>query len=338
MAPKVSIVILNYNTRHFLEKFLPAVLATNYPNFEVVVADNASPDDSIAFVKSNFPAVNVIELDINNGFAGGYNKALQHNHTEYLVLLNSDVEVPENWLQPLIDLAESDSNIAAVQPKLIDFKDKTKFEYAGGSGGFIDKYGYPFCRGRWFNFLESDTQQYDDSREIFWASGACFLIKSKYWHEAGGLDEDFFAHMEEIDLCWRLKNAGYKIMVCPQSVVYHVGGGTLPVGNPRKTYLNFRNGLLLLIKNLHKSQLWRVLFIRLVLDGVAGVKFLTEFKFREIGAILRAHFFLYRHLSYWLKKRKTVPNQQEHPSGMYQKSIVFDFYLKGKRCFTQTEL
>ena len=338
MQPKVSIVILNYNTRHFLQKFLPGVLATDYENFEVVLADNASKDDSVEFVRQNFPTVKIIVLSENYGFAGGYNKALAQVKADYFVLLNSDVEVPADWLNPLVALAESDSNIAAVQPKLLDYKDKTKFEYAGGSGGFIDKFGYPFCRGRWFNHLEIDNGQYNDSREIFWATGACFLIRSKYWEQANGLDEDFFAHMEEIDLCWRLKNSGYKIMVCPQSVVYHVGGGTLPVGNPRKTYLNFRNGLFLLCKNLHSSRLWQVLFIRFVMDGLAGIKFLTEFKFREIGAILKAHLVFYSQLRYWLKKRKLSAPQTLKPENMYQRSMVFDFYLKGKRKFSETEL
>ncbi len=338
MQPKVSIVILNYNTRHFLQKFLPGVLATDYENFEVVLADNASKDDSVEFVRQNFPTVKIIVLSENYGFAGGYNKALAQVKADYFVLLNSDVEVPKDWLKPLVALAESDFKIAAIQPKLLDYKDKTKFEYAGGSGGFIDKYGYPFCRGRWFNHLEMDNGQYNDSREIFWATGACFLIRSKYWEQANGLDEDFFAHMEEIDLCWRLKNSGYKIMVCPQSVVYHVGGGTLPVGNPRKTYLNFRNGLFLLCKNLHSSRLWQVLFIRFVMDGLAGIKFLTEFKFREIGAILKAHMVFYSQLRYWLKKRKLSTPQTLKPENIYQRSMVFDFYLKGKRKFSETEL
>jgi GT2 family glycosyltransferase len=338
MQPKVSIVILNYNTRHFLEKFLPSVLATDYENFEVVLADNASKDDSVEFVKTHFPDISIITLPQNYGFAGGYNKALAQVKADYFVLLNSDVEVTADWLKPLVALAESDIKISAIQPKLLDYKDKTKFEYAGGSGGFIDKYGYPFCRGRWFNTLETDTGQYNDNREIFWATGACFLIRSRCWQEMGGLDEDFFAHMEEIDLCWRMKNAGYKNMVCPQSIVYHVGGGTLPVGNPRKTFLNFRNGLFLLCKNLHGSVLWKTLFIRFVLDGLAGVKFLTEFKFREIGAILKAHFTFYAQMRYWLNKRKHVPSQSKNLTGMYQKSMVFDFYLRGKRKFSETDL
>ena len=338
MSPKVSIVILNYNTRHFLEKFLPMVLATNYENFEVVVADNASNDDSVDFVKTNYPLVTLITLSENYGFAGGYNKALAKVKADYFVLLNSDVEVTKDWLKPLVIMAESETSIAAIQPKLLDYNDKTKFEYAGGSGGFIDKFGYPFCRGRWFNYLETDIGQYNDNREIFWATGACFLIRSRHWNEMGGLDEDFFAHMEEIDLCWRLKNAGFKIMVCPQSEVYHVGGGTLPVGNPRKTYLNFRNGLFLLCKNLHGSVLLKTLFIRLLLDGLAWIKFLTEFKFQEIGAIIKAHIAFYSKMRYWFNKRNQVPLQSNQLTGIYQKSMVFDFYLNGKRKFSETDL
>jgi len=338
MYPKVAIVILNYNTRGFLEKFLPGVMATDYENVEIVVADNASKDDSVEFVQTNFPSVTLISLKENYGFAGGYNRALDTVKADYFVLLNSDVEVTNDWLRPLVEVAESDKSIAAVQPKLLDYKDRSKFEYAGGSGGFIDKYGYPFCRGRWFSDLETDSSQYDDTREIFWATGACFLIRSSYWIELGGLDDDFFAHMEEIDLCWRLKNSGYKIMVCPKSVVYHVGGGTLPVGNPQKTYLNFRNGLFLLCKNLPKSSLWRVLFIRMLLDGLAGIKFLTEFKFREIGAILKAHYTFYSQLRYWLNKRKTVPKQSHNLTAMYNKSMVFEYFGRGKRKFSETDL
>ncbi|NUM32002.1 MAG: glycosyltransferase family 2 protein [Bacteroidetes bacterium] len=338
MSPKVSIVILNFNTRFFLEKLIPFLIKTDYDNFEIIVADNASIDGSADFIKEFYPEIKLICFDENYGFAGGYNKALEQIESDYFVLLNSDVEVTQNWLKPLISLAQSDSKIAVVQPKLLDYNSRNKFEYAGGSGGFIDKYGYPFCRGRWFNFIEFDTKQYNDTREIFWASGACFLIKSEYWKKSGGLDEDFFAHMEEIDLCWRLKNDGYKIMVCPESVVYHIGGGTLPVGNPHKTYLNFRNGLFLLCKNLNEKVLFKTLFIRFVFDGLAAFKFLTEFKFREIAAILRAHIVFYGKMKYWLNKRKNESEKQLHPYGMYNKSIVLGFYLYRQKRFSQTNL
>jgi len=338
MSPKVSIVILNYNTRRFLEKFLPGILETYYENFEIVIADNASTDNSLDFVKSTYPDLRIIAITQNLGYAGGYNLALSKLEADYFVLLNSDVEVDNNWLQPLINLAESDSKIAAIQPKLMDFKERTLFEYAGGSGGFIDKYGFPFCRGRWLNVLEKDEGQYDDTREVFWATGACLLVRSSCWKLSAGLDEDFFAHMEEIDLCWRLKNAGFKIMVCPESVVYHIGGGTLPVGNPRKTYLNFRNGLYLLLKNVHSSKLVSVIIIRLLLDGLAGIKFLTEFKFREIGAILKAHWYFYNHLRYFLAKRHKSAHPLLKPEGMYQKSMVYDFFIRGKRKFSETGL
>lgn len=338
MSPKVSIVILNFNTRHFLEKLIPFLINTDYDNFEIIVADNASLDDSADYVKQNYSNIKVLCFEENLGYAGGYNKALQDLDSEYFVLINSDVEVTRDWLKPLILLAQSEDKIAAVQPKLLDYNSRKMFEYAGGSGGFIDKYGYPFCRGRWFNFIEKDFKQYDDVREIFWASGACFLIKAEYWKKSGGLDEDFFAHMEEIDLCWRLKNMGYKIMVCPSSIVYHIGGGTLPVGNPHKTYLNFRNGLFLLCKNLNSTVLFTTLFTRFVLDGLAAFKFLTEFKFKEIAAVLRAHIVFYGKLRYWLKKRENNTVRQVNPYGMYNKSIVFDFFIARKRKFSETEL
>ncbi len=335
MNPKVAVVVLNFNTQPFLARFLPTLLATDYDNMELVVVDNGSKDDSVNFLKTAFPEVKLIALNQNFGFAGGYNRALSQIDADYFVLLNSDVEVSKNWLNPLVQLAESDPKIGAIQPKILDFSNKTRFEYAGGSGGYIDKYGYPFCRGRWFNKLEEDQGQYDDVCEIFWATGACFFINAKFWREMEGLDEDFFAHMEEIDLCWRLKNSGYKNMVCPQSEVYHIGGGTLPVGNPRKTYLNFRNGLYLLCKNLHDDELVQVMLIRLLLDGLAGLKFLTEFKFREIGAILKAHYTFYKSLNYWLNKRKKSLSRERYPVGMYRGSMVFDFFVKGLNKFSQ---
>ena len=247
--PSVAIVILNWNGRKFLEQFMPAVLASTYPNKRVIVADNASTDDSILFLNEHFPSVEIIRNETNEGFAKGYNTALKKVTADYYVLLNSDVEVPENWIEPVISLMETDPLIAACQPKILTFDNRSFFEYAGACGGWIDKFGYPFSRGRVFDTRETDSGQYDFVQQCFWASGAAFFIRAKLYHEMGGLDEYFFAHQEEIDLCWRLQLSGYKIFVQPASVVYHVGGGTLPRGNSRKTFLNFRNNLIMIYKN-----------------------------------------------------------------------------------------
>lgn len=246
---KTAVVILNWNGRKFLKKFLPDVIKFSKKDAEVIVADNASTDDSVAVLKADFPEIRIIENKSNGGFAKGYNQALKLIDAEYYILLNSDIEVTENWINPVIELMESDKNIAACQPKIRSYHEKEKFEYAGAAGGFIDKFGYPFCRGRIFQSLEEDKGQYDDTVEIFWATGAALFIRAELYHKLGGMDDDFFAHMEEIDLCWRLKNEGYKIMYCPKSTVYHVGGGTLPTSSSWKTYLNFRNNFFLIYKN-----------------------------------------------------------------------------------------
>jgi len=278
---KVAVVILNWNGRKFLEKFLPSV-TKNSIGAEVIIADNASTDDSVDFMKENYPELRLIINSSNSGYAGGYNEALAQINAEYYVLLNSDIEVGENWVMPIIEEMDKNPEIGAAQPKLIAYYQKDEFEYAGAAGGFIDKYGYPFCRGRLFNSLEKDTEQYNDNTEIFWASGAAMFVRANAFHKVGGLDNDFFAHMEEIDLCWRLKLSGYKIMAIPKSIVYHVGGGTLPKNSSRKTYLNFRNNFALLFKNLPKNRLWKVFIARLVLDGVAAIRFLTEGKYLEL--------------------------------------------------------
>jgi len=290
---RIAVVILNWNGKNFLEKFLPAVVSYSSDIAEIIVADNDSTDDSVAFLQANFPEVRIVGLDKNYGFAGGYNKALKQIKAEYYLLLNSDVEITENWLQPMLNLLDTDNKIVACQPKIKDFKNKDYFEYAGAAGGFMDRLGYPLCRGRIFDELEKDTGQYNDVVEVFWASGACLFIRSKEYHEFGGLDEFFFAHMEEIDLCWRLKNAGYKIMYCPDSTVYHVGGGTLNKIKPQKTFLNFRNSLLALHKNLPKNKRFIVILQRLLLDGLAGFKFLFSGKPNHAWAIIRAHFSFY---------------------------------------------
>lgn len=334
MKEKTAVVILNYNGKGFLQKFLPNVLDKS-TDAQVIVADNGSSDDSVSLMQKEFPEVTLLQQNKNLGFAGGYNRALEQIDTEYYVLLNSDVEVSDNWLIPLLELMDSDKNIAACQPKILSYDEKSRFEYAGASGGFIDKLGYPFCRGRVFETLEEDKKQYDDKHEIFWATGACMMVRASIFHELGGLDADFFAHMEEIDFCWRAKNAGFKIMVEPASSVFHVGGGTLPKSSPQKTYLNFRNNFMLLYKNLPSKRLSKVLLVRLFLDGAAGVKFLLQGQVKDVGAIINAHFYFYSHLNVLKEKRAQL--KQQNVSGIYQKSLVSEYYLKGKKYFSDLE-
>lgn len=327
---RVAVVILNWNGKSFLEKFLPSVIEHS-PEAVVYVADNASSDDSISFLKTRFPDVKLIENKSNLGFAGGYNLALSKLTEEFFVLLNSDVEVTKNWLQPIIELMDSDKNIAACQPKILSYNDRSSFEYAGASGGYIDKFGYPFCRGRLFETLEKDHGQYDSVEQIFWATGACLAIRNSVYAQIGGLDEDFFAHMEEIDLCWRINRAHYKVMVQPKSVVYHVGGGTLSKSNPFKTFLNFRNGLELLLKNLPKSVLVQRIFLRMILDGVAAFKFLASGHPKDFVAVIKAHFAAYGRMRKTLSKRS---GNYDKVNRLYQRSIVADYFIRGKKVFT----
>ncbi|MEI6766532.1 MAG: glycosyltransferase family 2 protein [Bacteroidota bacterium] len=332
---KTAVVILNWNGKKFLEEFLPKVIEHSRNAADVIIADNASTDDSIAFLKEKYPHIRIIENSENGGFSRGYNLALEQVDAEYFVLLNSDIEVTENWIEPVIALMDADKNIAACQPKILSFFERTKFEYAGAAGGHIDKYGYPFCRGRIFNVIEEDNGQYDDTAEIFWATGACMFVRAELYHKLSGLDEDFFAHMEEIDFCWRLKNFGYKIMYCPDSRVYHIGGGTLPKGSARKTYLNFRNNFMLLYKNLPSKRIFPVFFTRLVLDGVAALKFLFDGGFGDFTAVIRAHFYFYGHFNRLRKKREKIPHHKVF--GIFDGSIVKDFYLRKKRLFSQLD-
>ena len=332
---KVAVVILNYNGINFLEKFLPNVLEKTCADAEVWVADNNSLDGSVDFLREHFPDVRYIENKYNGGFATGYNMAFSKIKADYYVLLNSDIEVTDNWVNPVIELMESDPSIAVCQPKIRSYYERSKFEYAGASGGFIDKYGYPFCRGRVFQELEEDEGQYDDAIEVFWATGACMFVKADIYHKFGGLDGDFFAHMEEIDFCWRLKNAGYKVMVNPASVVYHVGGGTLPKKSARKTYLNFRNNFSLLYKNLPKNRLFITFLVRLFLDGIAGLKFLLEGDFLDFTAVIEAHLYFYRNLGKLKKKRKEI--KQTKVGQIYQGNIVFSHYLFGKKKYSELE-
>ena len=333
---KTSIVILNWNGKHFLEKFLPSVVEfSSLPDTEIVIADNASTDDSIQFLKANYSALKIIVLNKNYGFAEGYNKALSQLDSEYFVLLNSDVEVTEGWIQPMIEMMDADKQIAASMPKLRWFDNKQSFEYAGAAGGFIDKYGYPFCRGRIFSTTEIDKDQYNNITDIFWATGACMFVRAEYYKQSGGLDADFFAHMEEIDLCWRLKGMGYRIVYNPHSVVYHVGGGTLPKENPFKTYLNFRNNLYLLCKNTTKGNLKLLLFERMLLDGIAALKFLLSFQFGCFMAVFKAHIHFYKSIKTVIQKRKHNQElfKQSTYKEMYNRSIVFSYFLRKKKTF-----
>lgn len=325
---KIAVVVLNWNGVKLLEQFLPSVISYS-SEASIYVADNASTDNSIQFVKDNYPTIKIIKNDGNYGFANGYNIALQQVEEEYYCLLNSDVEVTENWLTPILSLFESESDVAIIQPKILDFKSKEYFEYAGAAGGFIDKYGFPFCRGRIFETIEKDNLQYNDEKDIFWASGACFFIRKEVFRNLNGFDGDFFAHQEEIDLCWRAFNLGYKAKYTSKSVVYHVGGATLNEGNPKKTFLNFRNSLLMLLKNLPKNKLFTIIFLRLVLDGIAGIKFIFQGKLKHCFAIIKAHFHFYHLISKNLKKRNSVQKENY----FHTKSIVYSYFVKGGKVF-----
>lgn len=336
--PVVAVVILNWNGRALLEKFLPSVIQ-NSGNAQIWVADNNSTDDSLDFVKQTYPQIKIVVNEINGGFAKGYNDSLKRIPADYFILLNSDVEVCANWIMPIIDLMENDKSVAACQPKILAYNQKEHFEYAGAAGGFMDKYDYPFCRGRLFDTVEKDTNQYDSEIEIFWASGAALFIRSKCFFEVEGFDEVFFSHMEEIDLCWRLKNRGYKIMYNPSSVVYHVGGATLSAYNPKKTYLNFRNNLFLITKNQFKGFLPFNILRRLVLDGVAGLKFIMDRKPSHCLAIIKAHFHYYELLISFLRKRKIQKSNSLNPNlkGRYNGWIVWDYFIKKKKHFTDLD-
>ncbi len=326
---KVAVVILNWNGKDLLEKFLPSVVAFS-KEATVYVADNASTDDSVSFVSENFKTVKIIQNKVNGGYAKGYNDALKNLSENIFVLLNSDVEVTENWLQPVISEFEKDTSAVAAQPKIIDYKNKEYFEYAGAAGGFIDKYGYPYCRGRIFNTLEKDKGQYDTVSEIFWASGACLFVKAEAFRKAGELDEDYFAHQEEIDLCWRLQSKGGKILCVGASKVYHVGGATLAAQNPKKTFYNFRNSLLNLLKNSKGTCTFCSIFVRMVLDGIAAFQFLFQGKPRHFMAVVKAHLSFYGLLPKFLKKRKENASQLKY---FKTKSIVFQYFILKKKHF-----
>jgi GT2 family glycosyltransferase len=331
----VGIVILNWNGRKYLEQFLPSVIA-NSPGCEVIVADNASSDDSVAFLKSNFPEVRLILLAQNFGFCEGYNQALKQVNTEYYVLLNSDVLVTPGWVEPIYALMKGNPDIAACQPKIKSYHEPHLLEYAGAGGGLIDVFGYPFCRGRIFDTLEEDKGQYNDTSEIFWATGACMFVRASDFHDLGGLEPAFFAHMEEIDLCWRLQNKNRKIFYCGQSEVYHVGGGTLHKSNPRKTFLNYRNGLSLLVKNLADEDYFSTMFIRILLDWISAVKFLVSGQTADAKAIYKAHQEVYKKRLYWRQKRVLQTNKKPISKlhGIYPRSLVWAYFAEGKKRFS----
>lgn len=325
---KIAVVILNWNGEKLLKQFLPSVISFS-SEAKIYVADNASTDNSLEVIKNQFPSVTIIQNDANYGYAKGYNVALQNIEEKYLCLLNSDVEVTENWLTPILSLFENNPEVGIIQPKILDYKNKAYFEYAGAAGGYIDKFGYPFCRGRIFDNVEKDNGQYDDEQTIFWASGACFFIRKDIFNQLNGFDDDFFAHQEEIDLCWRAINGGYKIKYTSKSVVFHVGGATLNEGNPRKTFLNFRNSLLMLLKNLPKKELFSIIFSRLCMDGLAGIQFVFKGKFKHSFAIIKAHFSFYSLINKTLKKRTSLQLKNYY----YTKSIVYQYFVKNGKVF-----
>lgn len=325
---KLAIVILNWNGKNLLERFLPSVIAHSQ-NATIYIADNASTDDSVTFVKGNFPQVKIIQNADNYGYAKGYNEALKAVDADIFCLLNSDVEVTVGWLSPIISIFQLEPKTSIVQPKILDYNKQTSFEYAGAGGGYIDKYGYPYCRGRIFDTIEEDNGQYDDTCEIFWASGACLFVRSEFFRTLNGFDETYFAHFEEIDLCWRAFNLGYQTKYVGASRIYHLGGATLNKTNPTKTYLNFRNSLSTITKNA-EGNLFLLIFPRLLFDGLAGLKFLTEFKFAHILSIIKAHISYYQQLPILLKQRKALMKKPNY----YQKtSILLPYFINNKKTF-----
>ncbi|GAB3526156.1 glycosyltransferase family 2 protein [Pontibacter brevis] len=331
-SPQTAIVILNWNGLRYLQEFLPSVVAHS-AGCQVIVADNASTDGSVPFLQEHFPQVRLILLPENYGFCEGYNKALRQVKATYYVLLNSDVSVPPGWLDPITELMAADARIAVCQPKINALQHPGFFEYAGAGGGLLDSLGYPYCRGRLFETLEEDMGQYNDVQEIFWATGACMFVRADAFHALGGLEPAFFAHMEEIDFCWRAKNAGYKVMYNGHSHVYHVGGGTLHKSNPRKTYLNFRNGLALLYKNIPSGTLLSTIGLRVVLDWVAALRMVLAGQTKDAKAVLKAHADLLRHRRYWQKQRKAQHPKGNFPNmaGVYKGSIVWEYFIRQKR-------
>lgn len=335
--PSVAVIILSWNGSKLLQQFLPSVtLHSAYANVKIIVADNGSTDDSEKIVKQ-FSGVQWLPLKKNYGFAEGYNQAIHNTDADYIVLLNQDVEVTDHWIQPVIELMENDKTVAAVQPKIKSLSNRNLFEYAGAAGGWMDKFGYPFCRGRIFNSIEEDKGQYEGVTEIAWASGACMFVRKEMYERCGGLDADLFAHMEEIDLCWRMKNRGYKIIYTSSSTVYHLGGASLPQGNPFKTYLNFRNSLIILYKNAPKGTLAGLFIVRIILDKLAAIRFLLKGNFSDWLAVMKAWIHFIGGLDKSRSKRKQILLNTRNPDrkGFYNRSIVIEHFLKKKKSFSQ---
>lgn len=335
-----AVVILSYNSRKWHELFLPKIVEQAKSGYDVIVVDHASPDDTVQYVRHHFPYVSLIQLKENHGFAWGYAEALKQIQAKYYILLSSDFEVTDNWFPPIHRFMEANLNMGACQPKIRFYKDKAYFEYAGAAGGYMDKWGYLFCRGRIFSTLEKDEGQYNqDSKDLFWASGGCFVVRASAYHQVGGLDPDLFAHMEEIDVCWRMKNAGYDIGYVSDSTVFHVGGSIISYGSPQKTFYNFRNSLVLLLKNEKAGKLFWLIPLRLVLDALAAAQFLAAGKIKNIVAIIRAHWSFFLSFGKWFKKRRQVlplvTDRKE--KGIYTKSIILQYFLKGKKKFSDLD-
>lgn len=331
---RIKVVILNWNGRGYLERFMPSVTRST-KGADIVVADNCSTDDSVDFLRASYPDVQLLQLDENYGYAGGYNKALELLDADAFVLLNSDIETPEGWLEPLAEMMCSDEKVACVAPKILSYAHKDHFEYAGAAGGYLDYFGYPFCRGRILKSIEQDAGQYDDAREIFWSSGACMLIRADVFRSLGGFDESFFAHMEEIDLCWRAHLAGYKVMSEPRSRVYHVGGGTLPNNSPHKLYLNYRNNLSMLYKNLPPASMRWVLFLRMFMDAMSAAVFMLQGRTDLFKVVFNAHSDFDRSRGELRIKRKAIQASRvkNHIPQIYRGSIVLR-YMLGLRRFS----
>jgi GT2 family glycosyltransferase len=337
-----AVVVLSYNGKLLHADFFPDLVKYQTEGYKVILVDNASTDGTLGYVQANFPDVYTIPLSVNKGFANGYYEGLKQIQAKYYVLLSADFEVTQGWYTPLYKAMEANAQLAAIQPKIKYYRDKNKFEYAGAGGGFIDRWGYMFCRGRIFFTIENDTNQYDNDIEVFWASGGCFFTRAEAYQKVGGLDNELYAHMEEIDLCWRYINYGYTIGYCGASTVYHVGGSVISYGSPQKIYYNFRNNLVLLTKNLPFKHLLYLLPWRMLLDGIAALKALLQLNTKELGAIFKAHMHFYKTFNkWWLKRKASNPNNYyalKHNKGVYQGHIIVDYFLRGKKIFEQLSM